>query len=303
MATNKDLTWRLGVVDNASSVFGKVADNAQSMTGKIGDSFGKLGGQIGGEFGELLNTTGEGFTKMSEAAENAGAKMAALGVGTTALGIAMMSMSSGDQQAQAQLKTAIEDTGGSWDDYDKKIESAISSGAKYGHTAADTQQALTTLTTATQDPTKALQDMTVTMNLAAAKHESLADAAKQLALVYGGNSKILKQYGIDTQVSAGNTQEADAAIAQLSARLAGQGDASMDSFSGKVSEARAELTNFGSQISEKLGPILTAVGPVLAVVGSGMDILASRRQAAAAAALADAAATETESVALKGTGA
>ncbi|HEY2089449.1 MAG TPA: hypothetical protein VGH54_25925, partial [Mycobacterium sp.] len=72
----------------------------------------------------------------------------------------------------------------------------VKSQENYGHSAADTKGALAALTLATQDPKKALEDMTVVANLAAQKHESLTEAAGQVAKVYGGAGKVLKQYGI-----------------------------------------------------------------------------------------------------------
>jgi hypothetical protein len=200
-------------------------------------------------------------------------------------------LASGDQQAQAQLKTAFADTGGAWSDYSEEVEKAISAGERYGLGAADTQNALAALTGATNSPDEALQDMNVTMDLAAAKHESLTSAATQLAKVYGGNSKILKQFGIDLTVSAGNTQEANQAITQLAAKLQGQAAASVDSFTGRLKVWRTELTDDVAKIGGEVGPALTALGPVLMAVGAGYDFLQTRAANAAASQAAAAIAT------------
>jgi hypothetical protein len=172
------------------------AAHAEGVSAKIGGSFGKLGHLIGGEFGEVLSRISEGFEATGEHGMNMGKKFAAAGGIVTAAGAALTLGGSKEKQAQDQLSAAIDATGNAASDYKDKIEEAVKSGEKYAHGAADTKGALAALTLATQDPTKALEDMTVVENLAAQKHESLTEAAGQVAKVYGGAGKILKQYGI-----------------------------------------------------------------------------------------------------------
>jgi hypothetical protein len=172
------------------------AAHAEGVGAKIGGSFGKLGHLIGGEFGEVLSKVSEGFEAAGEHGLNMGKKIAAAGGIVTGAGALLTLGGAKEKQAQDQLAAAIDATGNAAADYKGKIEEAVKSGEKYAHGAADTKGALAALTLATQDPTKALADMTVVENLAAQKHESLTAAAEQLAKVYGGSGKILKQYGI-----------------------------------------------------------------------------------------------------------
>jgi hypothetical protein len=192
----------LGQDVSASSAIKGVETQAHSSTQKIGGAFSKLGGQIGGEFGEMLNRVGEGFDKAGEHGMKMGAKIVATGGVVAGVGAALTLGSSKEKAAQDQLAAAIDATGNAAGDYKKEIEEAVKGGEKFAHNAADTKGALAALTLATQDPKKALADMTIVENLAAAKHESLTEAAGQLARVYGGAGKVLKQYGITLDSTA-----------------------------------------------------------------------------------------------------
>ena len=197
------LTGRDAGASNALSAMGI---KGEAVTGKIRSAFGKLGNQIGGEFGDILDKTGQAISDFGEKGKNAGAKMAVAGVGIAGLGVALKTLGSHEKQASDQLKAAIEATGHSYDEFGKQIEETVKHQENFGHAASDTKQALQTLTTATNSPKKALQDMNIVADLAAAKHESLATAAGQVAKVYAGSGKILKQYGITLESSKVTTE-------------------------------------------------------------------------------------------------
>lgn len=282
---SRDLTYNLiGKDVSATATLNKTAASAESMSSRISGAISKAANQIGGPLGSMLNGVSDVIDKLGESGASAGAKLAVAGGGVLALGFALSELGSKDQAAQAQLKTAIEDTGGSWSDYSDQVEKAIGKEENYAHSASDTQNALATLTTATQDPTKALADLGVVANLAAVKHESLADAANTVAKILGGSgSKTLRQFGIDMTVTAGNTAEADQAIAELSTRIQGQASASVDSFSGKVDVLKTKVEDFVSKIGAKAGPVLQTFGAAAMITGTALDILSAHQDKVTAA--------------------
>lgn len=175
----------------------KASKHVDGITGHIGSAFSRMGGQIGGEIGTLVSNVGDGFSKISESGGAMSAKFGAAGGAALALGLSLEMLGSKDKAAQQQLKTSIEDTGNTWDDYEGKVEKAIKTQENFAHTADDTQTALRILTQATNDPTKALQQMGLVADLAAARHTDLATAAALVAkVINGAGAKTLKEYGI-----------------------------------------------------------------------------------------------------------
>ena len=63
------------------------------------------------------------------------------------------------------------------------------------------------LTQATHDPAEALRLLNQTTDLAAAKHLSLDDAATKIGRTYNGNTKVLKEYGVEVTKASGTVQQ------------------------------------------------------------------------------------------------
>jgi hypothetical protein len=281
---SKSLSFVLtGIDQSASSTLGAVGLKGSNTADKISGAFSKMGSALGGEFAELGESIGGVFESMGEEGAGMGTKLAAAGAAVTGLGAILTNMGSSDKQAQDQLKQAVENTGASWSDYSEEVEKTIGKEENYAHSATDTQTALRTLTTSTGDTKKAIDDMSVVTDLAAAKHESLADAATAVSKILSGTgAKTLSQYGITMATAGDKTANAQDALDQLSKKLDGQADASMDNWSAKVDVAKTKLEDFAAKIGEKVGPALTAAGPVLLAVGVGMDIMAARAAKATA---------------------
>lgn len=262
--------------------------SATSTVGKVGGAFHKLGGVIGGELGQVFDQVGTGIDEIGKHATSMGAKITGVGALVTGLGVGLQAAGSKDKAAAEQLSAAIGATGQSASDYKEAIDKAIKANENYGHGAADTQTALMNLTAATNDPKKALSEMSVVANLAAAKHISLADASTQVAKILGGSgARTLAQYGIHMATTGDKTKNAQDALDLLSGKLKGQASASVDSFGGKVTVAKTKLGDWTAEIGQKFGPALTVMGPVLLGVGSIMEIVKARQLAAAAATEAD----------------
>ncbi len=123
--------------------------------------------------------------------------MAVGGLATGAGGF-LVGMSDKVEKSQAALQQVIENTGGKWSDYSGQVQAAIEKEVHYAHGSSDTQDALAKLTAAYQDPKKALQELSLTTDIAAFKHIDLADAAAIVVRLHAGAAKTFKEFGINT---------------------------------------------------------------------------------------------------------
>jgi hypothetical protein len=213
--------------------------------------------------GDVSETEG---SRLDRFGEKFGPKMVAAGAAAGAAGIYLTKLADEGKIAGAQLQTAIENAGGSMDQFAPRISNVSDRLIKLGFDDEATARSLATLTTATQDPTKALDSMGLAADIARSRHISLESAADKLAKAYSGNTKVFKEFGINLSANA-TEQERAAAIAELTARVHGQAAAQADNFSTKMESLKIRAENVAEAIGAKVGPALTVAGPLLAGVG------------------------------------
>jgi phage-related protein len=157
--------------------------------------------------GEMTKTQshGEGAFKQLESV----GKLALLGVSAAAVsvGVASIHMADEFEASHARLVTAITNTGKSFDQFATPISVAEKSMENLGFTHAQVEATLASLTTSLGDPTKALDLLGTTANLAAYKQVPLADAAIAVAKGFEGQLRPLKQMGIDLPVVAASAEK------------------------------------------------------------------------------------------------
>jgi len=211
---SKDLTFiLLGEDKSASRVMTETAAAAEKSTARIGGAFTKVGGIIGGEFGEVLGRVGEGVSQVSEKSGKLSSSLLVGGGVVTGMGVALSAMGSGHKQAADQLEQAVKNSGKSWDAYKGQVDTAILKQQGFGRSAIDTQEALRKLTQSTNDPKKALAEMGLVSDLAAAKHISLSEAADTVSKVLvGKGARALTSFGIILGAHTNSTK--DLTIAQ-----------------------------------------------------------------------------------------
>lgn len=201
------------------TVAGKV-DNVDGKTSKLGATIKGLGTSsasafhaLGGNFGELESIATETFAHIGEAWSQGGIdqKLLATGTAVQGAGAALTAFGHGADTATAHVKTAIDNAGGSWGEYKDKVEEAVSSQEKYGQTTSKTEEALARLTTGFGSPDEALKNLSLTEDIAKARHISLADAADLVVKVHAGSTKVLKQFGIDVKSVVDPTKDLEAA--------------------------------------------------------------------------------------------
>jgi hypothetical protein len=210
--SDKSLRFLLfGEDRTAGKTFSKAAEDANTSGARIGGVFTKLGSAVGGDVGLMVDRIGQGFTAVGERGAKLGAKLMGIGGVIAGLGVFSEQYASKDQAAQNQLQAAVAATGKGYAGFKDDVERAIQTQEHYGHTADDTQTALRVMTQAFQDPKKALSEMTLVENIAAAKHISLADAATVVAKAHGGSTRIFREFGIIVVKNTGLIHDATTA--------------------------------------------------------------------------------------------
>ena len=261
-----DLTLRyllFGEDRTASKTVKGVGDAAESTASRVSGAVSRMGGAIGGDMGTILGRVSDGLEAAGGKADTNAKKIGAVGGVALATGLALQQMASGDVEAQNKLENAISNTGKAYDDYADRVDGAVESSVRFGVTDGEVKDALTRLTDATKDPAKALDDLAMAQDLAAAKGVSLSDAATMIGKAHNGSAKVFKEFGIEVGKNADGTADYEGALGKLADTLKGRAEANADSFGGKMREIRAWTDNAASSLAEQYGPAITMAGAAL----------------------------------------
>ena len=261
-----DLTLRyllFGEDRTASKTVKGVGDAAESTASRVSGAVSRMGGAIGGDMGTILGRVSDGLEAAGGKADTNAKKIGAVGGVALATGLALQQMASGDVEAQNKLENAISNTGKAYDDYADRVDGAVESSVRFGVTDGEVKDALTRLTDATKDPAKALDDLAMAQDLAAAKGISLSDAATMIGKAHNGSAKVFKEFGIEVGKNADGTADYEGALGKLADTLKGRAEANADSFGGKMRELRAWTDNAASSLAEQYGPAITMAGAAL----------------------------------------
>lgn len=295
----KDITFDILARDRASGVL----DAAGSKIEGFGTKLGRLAtlsthlGAAGGEVGEIIDKVG-GIAEAAGAAHGRlGKAMAGTGAAAATAGVALMTLGSGPVEASNQLEAAVAATGRGYGDFGDQVDALVGKQTKYGNTDVEVKNSLQKLTTAYGDPKKALEQMGLVTDLAAAKHISLADAAGMVAKAHGGAGRIFKEFGIVVGLNKDGTKDYDGALTTLSTKVSGQATAAQDSFSGKMRAVKADVENAAGAFGEKYGPALTGAGAVVSTLGMLSETTAGKTVILKVAQLAGAVASGVQSAA------
>lgn len=250
-----------------------------------------------GPFGAALATADSAIQGVLGHGKELGPVMMGVGGAVAGVGLALTAMGSKDQAAHQQLQAAVEATGHSYDEYASRVQSTIKTQEHFGTTADKTQDSLRILTQATNDPTKALDEMQLAANLAAAKHEDLTTASGQLAKAINGSGRILKEFGITTKDASGATKSQSEIVAELSAKLSGQASASANTFTGRMRAMKATVEDTVNSFGQKWGPAVTGVGMALTGLGAALQIMTAMKEADTLATVAHTVASTASAVA------
>jgi hypothetical protein len=279
MASSPSIVVRvLADLKNFDKAFASSTKGVEAAIGKVHGAFGGMLGALNqtgvlGPFGDALNAVDQGLGAIAEHGKTVGTVMLGVGGAMAGLGAGLQALGSKERAAHQQLQAAVENTGKSYDDYAGQIEAAIKHMERFGFTADKTDDALRILTQATHDPQKALDVLGIAANVAKGKHEDLNTAATQVARVFNGNKKLLKEYGITVDENAKKTGDYSGVVARLGQVTAGQADAATNTFSGHIAALRARLEDATAAFGQKYGPAITAAGTAMAGLGAAMTVL------------------------------
>lgn len=150
-------------------------------------------------------------------------KVAFLGIaaGAIAVGVEGIHMADKFEAAHARLESAVESSGTKMSALTKTIDAQHKSFETLGYSHDVYEGALARLTQATNSPKKALQEMGVVADIAAARHIDLEAAATLVGKVMQGNTGVLKRFGIDLGLASGGAK----AVATATTALAKAQDA------------------------------------------------------------------------------
>lgn len=279
-----------GIASGTTAGGAAVSKFTQTLQSSFGGALGPLD-EIQGKFEGLVET-------IKHEGPLSAAGLAGIGTAAVGAGVALQAIGSADASSMAQLKAAINATGQSADDYEGKIEELTKQNEQYGIRASQTNTALQSLINITGDANTATGLMSLTVNLAASRHTSLASAAQQVGRAAEGNTRLFKLYGIQVQTNADGTKNIQGALDQLSQKLNGQAAASVDSFTGHLKVLGTEVEDQVASFGQKYGPAITALGAGVGLLGGvvqlgskGVDALRGSVEAATTATLDDVAAT------------
>lgn len=177
-----------------------------------GESFGPLnnGLMMMGLMMSQNTTTANGLTTA----------LNGVAIGLSALGIASAAAAAPAQQGLQQLQNELGNVGQSYSDYQSQIDDVKNHAQDLGFTEGQVYQGLANLLRVTPDVTTALGLMGEAEDLARAKGESLSQSTFDLARVWEGYGRGLKQFGLDIIFT--HNAQAGLTAAQNNAVSAGQ---------------------------------------------------------------------------------
>lgn len=150
------------------------------------------------------------------------AKIGAIGFGALAAAVVdfgkhAVSAAEDEQDAHVHLLTALKNTHQAWKDQKDAIEGADKSSVQFGYDTAQTEQALADAESATGNTAKSLVYLAIAQNIAAESGKDLHTVL--LAVIKGseGQTRPLKQLGIDLPVAAGGAENVKKALLALAA--------------------------------------------------------------------------------------
>lgn len=191
----------------AAGVDGVTADTSAALGGISAESAGSLedlgaAGALGGA------GVGRGLDDAAAHAKNFKAvlvdacKYATLGILGVASAVGAYAVDVADkfENANASLKAAVAADHESWGKVKDGVSAAEDAYTRFGDTATDVDSALALSVISTKNVATSEKYLSVAADLAAVKHESLADAIQVVDKAMTGNTRALKQLGIDLKV-------------------------------------------------------------------------------------------------------
>lgn len=165
-----------------------------------------------------------------------------------------------DEEASIlRLKTAVENTGGSWDVYGGQLDAVVEMGMKKGFDDDAQRAALSLLMAQTGDATEGQKRFALAQDVSRGAGVDLEMASRLLGKVTEENVNVFKRMGVNLQ--AGST-EAEA-FAALQQKFGGQADAYAKSTAGQMEAAKIQFGELKEDIGYMVLPVMLKLATVV----------------------------------------
>lgn len=209
---------------------------------------------------QLKDEASDGMKKFGASLKDAedaskGFALGLLGVGAAAVGFGYSVVkAAGEAQTQiASMDATLRAMGKGGEEARDSILAMSSAAVQLGFDDEDAAVSIARLYQRTGDLTEAQKLNSIAMDLARAKHIDLATASNLVGMVMSGNSRVLKQFGIDIKDSATPLE----ALGELQAKVGGQAQAFAGGFQGQMAVLSVTFENFKESLGEQVLPALT----------------------------------------------
>ena len=216
-------------------------------------SFGALNKQL--ELVEKNGVLASGSMMRMEAAARAARTMILGFAGAFAvLGVVSLETLDRVEKAQANLSTAVNNTGVDFKAAKPVIDAQADSMRNLGFSMEETYAALAKMTAATGSPQTALNSLAVAADLARAKGMSLAEAGSLIAKASVGAARGLADLGLKVGVTIPKGANLATILKLIEDRVGGAAKAFGDTLGGKIAIARANFQQLEVTIGTELLP-------------------------------------------------
>ena len=226
-----------------------MADSTLNILVQLQDQASK---QLSG-LGDSLKSVQGSMQPAISASQKFAVGLLAVGAAAGAFAYSTVQAASEAQVRIANLTSTLQTMGEKGTDAEEKIIALGDASIKLGFNSEDVSLSIAKLYQRTGDLTEATNLNNTAMDLARAKNLDLATASNMIGLVMSGNSRVLKQYGIDIKDSATPLE----ALGELQQKLSGQADAFSKTFQGQTQVMKESFDQLKVSIGNQLIPILT----------------------------------------------
>ncbi|MCX6756341.1 MAG: hypothetical protein NTX85_03300 [Candidatus Nomurabacteria bacterium] len=178
-----------------------------------------------------------------------------LGVGVAAVGFgySVVKAAAEAQSQIASMDATLRSMGKGGEEAHDSIIKMSQAAVQLGFDDEDAAVSLARLYQRTGDLTEAQKLNATAMDLARAKHIELSMASSLVGMVMSGNSRVLKQFGIDIKDSATPLE----ALGILQQKVGGQAQAFAGGFQGQMAVLSVTFENFKESLGDQVLPALT----------------------------------------------
>ena len=209
---------------------------------------------------KVKNDVKSASLEASKAGENFNGMGLAIGSAVLAGGIAVAKFAADSfeafgtvEDATVRLRTAVDNSGQSFNSWVQATQDAADKGEKLGYTSAEVEQGLGTLVTMTGSTTKAYKDLGLVEDLARYKGMSLTAAAILVSKAEDGKASSLQR----VLPFLTKNMSAEEALAAMHEHLGGQAEAASKTSAGAVRTMNAEWEGFKENFGGDIAPAVT----------------------------------------------